>query len=534
MTASDARPPGRRAKARENRTARGRRSEQSNTTRRTTALAAVTGLFLAAPTVAVAADPTDPAVPEPATTATQPAAAEPTPTQPTATQPTVRVPSAPVPSVSTGLPSTSSSPVPPVSPSGSPSSRPGSGPGTSRPSSTPSSPASRRPTTPGPDRSPASTATPPRDTRPSEVTEEDAPEVREAVAALQAAEQALAAARERAAEAEREYQAALRTDAVAAAELATAKLTEQRLQQQITAIDQELTKRRMTLGSMAAHTYRMGGIGDWPMLLGAESPQDFLNRLAYLDAVVEGGNAAIRELTRLETDLKAKQRQVTELRKRQEELRAQASADLTRKAAAQQAARAAEAEVARLVQQRQAALVALGVARDVDLSRYQVRQVESGRIGQLILSLQRRNQTSGIRPVATGTFLRPATGPVTSPYGMRLHPILGYWKLHTGVDFGHGDQTVRAADDGVVIMTAYNTAYGNLTVVDHGYLDGHLVATLYAHQTAFQVKVGQRVRKGQQIGVIGSTGYSTGPHLHFEVRVDGAPVDPARWLSDPR
>lgn len=503
------------------------------TARRTTALAvAVTGLCLAVP-AATAAGPavSEPASPEPA--GTRATTAEPTktpsPEPPTPQSPTPQSPAAasmapttqPVP-----VPSTVTAPPMPPSAGASPALCPSTASVT--PSSSPTAaqpPATREPAPSSP------SVTPPGDTRPNGVTEEDAPEVRDAVAALQAAERALAAARERAGAAEREHRAALHADAMAAAELATVRLTEQRLQQQITAIDQELAKHRLTLGSMAAHAYRMGGVGDWSvLLLGAESPQDFLNRLAYVDAIVQGGNASIRELTRIEADLKAKQRQVTGLRERREELRAQTAANLKRKAAAQQAARAAQAEIARLVQQRQAALAALGAARQVDLSRYQVRQVESGRIGQLILPLQQRNQDSGIRPAATGSLLRPVVGPVTSPYGIRLHPILGYRKLHTGVDFGPGDHAIRAADNGVVIMKAYNTAYGNLTVIDHGSLDGRLVATLYAHQSTFQVEVGQRVRKGQLIGLIGSTGYSTGPHLHFEVRVNGVPVDPARWV----
>jgi murein DD-endopeptidase MepM/ murein hydrolase activator NlpD len=113
---------------------------------------------------------------------------------------------------------------------------------------------------------------------------------------------------------------------------------------------------------------------------------------------------------------------------------------------------------------------------------------------------------------------------------MRFHPILRYTKLHTGTDFAGGGGAVRAADDGRVIMTAVSGAYGNLTVVDHGVVDGERVTTAYAHQARVLVAEGDVVRKGETIGVIGSTGYSTGPHLHFEVREDGAVVDPGRYL----
>ena len=99
------------------------------------------------------------------------------------------------------------------------------------------------------------------------------------------------------------------------------------------------------------------------------------------------------------------------------------------------------------------------------------------------------------------------------------------------MDLGSGDGIVYAADSGVVLLTELNTAYGNMTVVDHGTVGGLRMTTLYAHQAAFAVRPGDRVRKGQPIGVVGSTGFATGPHLHFEVRIDGAPLNPAPFLK---
>jgi murein DD-endopeptidase MepM/ murein hydrolase activator NlpD len=128
-------------------------------------------------------------------------------------------------------------------------------------------------------------------------------------------------------------------------------------------------------------------------------------------------------------------------------------------------------------------------------------------------------------------MVRPGLGVVTSPFGPRFHPILHYVKVHTGIDFAAADGIAYAADDGVVLFTEYNTAYGNMTVIDHGTVGGLHMTTLYAHQAAIGVKPGDRVVKGQAIGVIGSTGYATGPHLHFEVRIDGQPIDPAPFLA---
>jgi len=95
----------------------------------------------------------------------------------------------------------------------------------------------------------------------------------------------------------------------------------------------------------------------------------------------------------------------------------------------------------------------------------------------------------------------------------------------------HAWSTILAPDDGRVVMTVASTAYGNFSVIDHGIIDGKRVTTAYAHQAAFLVREGQQVAKGDQIGVVGSTGYSTRPHLHFEVREDGTVVDPMSWLA---
>lgn len=124
---------------------------------------------------------------------------------------------------------------------------------------------------------------------------------------------------------------------------------------------------------------------------------------------------------------------------------------------------------------------------------------------------------------------------VTSPYGSRKHPLTGVTKLHTGVDFGapQGAQ-VSAARDGRVVFAAMTKAYGNRVVVDHGLIDGRRLETTYSHLSALQVTAGQSVRTGAPLGRVGSTGLSTGPHLHFEVIYDGYYADPLPWLTPNR
>ena len=117
---------------------------------------------------------------------------------------------------------------------------------------------------------------------------------------------------------------------------------------------------------------------------------------------------------------------------------------------------------------------------------------------------------------------------ITSNYGMRTHPITGVYKLHTGVDISAsiGDSFI-AANDGVVAKAEYNTAYGNMVLINHG--GG--VSTLYAHGSQIMVQVGQEVKRGDEVLKVGNTGYSTGPHAHFEVRVNGQYVNPMPYIT---
>lgn len=119
---------------------------------------------------------------------------------------------------------------------------------------------------------------------------------------------------------------------------------------------------------------------------------------------------------------------------------------------------------------------------------------------------------------------------ITSNYGMRIHPITGVYKLHTGVDISATVGTdFTAMANGVVVKAEYNSAYGNMVIIDHG--GG--VQTLYAHGSQIIATLGQEVKAGDVVLKVGSTGYSTGPHAHFEVRINGNPVNPLDYVSIP-
>ncbi len=136
-------------------------------------------------------------------------------------------------------------------------------------------------------------------------------------------------------------------------------------------------------------------------------------------------------------------------------------------------------------------------------------------------------------PVISGAPLsRPIYGaPITSPYGMRVHPITHVYKLHDGTDFGASCGTpIRAARSGTVVWTSYQVGYGNQTLIDHGWYNGRSLMTSYSHQSRFGTHAGAHVSVGEIIGYVGMTGYATGCHLHFMVYRDGSTVDPIGYL----
>jgi len=153
-------------------------------------------------------------------------------------------------------------------------------------------------------------------------------------------------------------------------------------------------------------------------------------------------------------------------------------------------------------------------------------QQDSQQLQQLILAKSFPNSTIVIVS-GTGKLQYPTYGTISSPFGWRIHPILGYEKFHNGIDFAAEVGTpIYAADTGTVLLADWYGGYGYTVIIAHG----NDLTTLYGHCSELYVQAGQVVQKGQVIAAVGSTGLSTGPHLHFEVRVRGEPVDPALYL----
>lgn len=143
--------------------------------------------------------------------------------------------------------------------------------------------------------------------------------------------------------------------------------------------------------------------------------------------------------------------------------------------------------------------------------------------------ISKTTKNSGVN-VSSG-FILPVAGRVTSPFGWRTHPIFKSKIFHTGIDYGVPYGTpIKAANSGKVIYSGWYGGYGKVVILDHGSCTGSPTTTLYAHMSQQKVSVGQNVVRGQTIGLVGTTGYSTGPHLHFEVRINGKPQNPNNYL----
>ena len=148
------------------------------------------------------------------------------------------------------------------------------------------------------------------------------------------------------------------------------------------------------------------------------------------------------------------------------------------------------------------------------LARARARAAANGRVGP-----------------TNGLLQMPVGGGVTSPFGWRTHPIYGYWGLHDGTDFGGGCGTpMVAAESGRVISSYWSDVYGNRLIIDNGVLAGAGIATIYNHATSYTVSPGDTVQRGEVVGYMGDTGWSTGCHLHFTVMSNGKAVDPANYF----
>lgn len=294
----------------------------------------------------------------------------------------------------------------------------------------------------------------------------------------------------------------------------------QRTQQSVTGLSQlldvsltETTRLTQRAGKRIRSMYMGQQVGLIDLLLNAESFASFLDMKYYMQTIAQQDKQLLRDLRNKTLQLNSQKRRLDlELIHQRQAI--------------------AEINGLRHVLASQAKEEASLRSKYLKDAKYYARLEnellqESNRVTANIRALLAKTKYKAPIKESTGRFIWPMRGPITSGFGYRYHPIHRYRARHTGIDISRPTGTpIVAADGGRVIAAGWQQGYGKAVVILHG----RGLATLYGHMSRISVSAGQTVEQGQRIGACGSTGYSTGPHLHFEVRVGGSPVNPMRYL----
>ena len=314
-------------------------------------------------------------------------------------------------------------------------------------------------------------------------------------------------------------------DARAGAELGSAQARTDAAAQKLAATQSKLDGEHRLVTELIQQVYRNGPLSQLDALLSATSPEDLTQRLEIIQTWTRSKQATISNLTVVKT-LVTKQKLQLQMLEAQLQVKkdaVHASAIAARDAALTAQKAKATYDAAARVQA--AALKVAQSHRDEVKKRYEALKAEQARLQ----AQAKQGSKLGSGLTFTGELLWPTTSHViTEGPGPRIHPVYGYKSCHTGIDIGAGyGQPIYAAADGIVVSVLNGGPYGLHTLLAHG--SG--LTTLYAHQSATLVKAGEHVKRGQVIGKVGATGWVTGPHLHFEVRIDGTAYDPRGWFG---
>ncbi len=332
------------------------------------------------------------------------------------------------------------------------------------------------------------------------------------------------------------------------------------LKVKIAEVEERIAERNKLLEDRARALQESGGMVSYlDVLLGAQDFGDLVGRVSAVTTIVEADreiinahkadmqlleqaeadlNNKLKELEAALTELESLKKQLAGQKRKKEELMGQILEqhdeaihemhELEDEAAfLNEQKRAVEAEEKR--QQEEAARAAAEAKRKAEAEAAAAKSSSSS-------SSSNSSSGSSQKPAVTsGGFMWPASGTFTSGYGYRNHPVTGGRKLHSGIDIANSaDVPIVAAASGTVIRAHYSSSYGNVVYISHK-IDGQVYTTLYAHQETIYVSAGQSVSKGQQIGIMGNTGRSTGQHLHFEIHKGGwngssSSVNPLNYL----
>ncbi|TDO51491.1 murein DD-endopeptidase MepM/ murein hydrolase activator NlpD [Kribbella sp. VKM Ac-2527] len=378
------------------------------------------------------------------------------------------------------------------------------------------------------------------------------------VAAYATAETQYKAVQAKYAAAQGRLAAAKAADVVAASKLKAAEQALSTAQADVAEGEQQIAEKQALAGRAVRSAYQQQNslVGLTIVLRGA-SPADVATGMQVQRNVFGIQGNAITNLNNAQAQLANRRAKLAAAERIVAEQRAEAARTVQEVTKLTQQVAADKAEAAKVAAARMVAYKAAEKEKNSELAHYQSLVAERNRVQQILVARALAEKAAAARrkaaaeaaerakakrekrpprkipdpPGNDGGLIWPIRTYITSPYGMRFHPILHYWKLHDGTDFGGGCGTpIRAAASGVVTDRYYNGGYGNRVFISHGVIDGSSLTTVYNHLSRYKARVGQRVSKGQIIGYVGTTGYSTGCHLHFMVYQDGRVVNPMKWL----
>ena len=259
--------------------------------------------------------------------------------------------------------------------------------------------------------------------------------------------------------------------------------------------------------------YQYGEVNFLEVLLQSSSLSDFLTRFEYLKYIANNDKKLLDEVTAMKSTLEDQKKSLDSMK---------VSLEANKKTQLEKSA-----ELAAATQAQQQLVNQINSDLNAQFEILEDLEAESKAIASQIKAIQAKNSSNNTSAPGAYVWPCPSSRLITSEYGYRIHPIQGTKKMHTGIDIGAKSGTdIVASAGGTVIMAQYYGGYGNCVIVDHG--GG--VSTLYAHMSKIGVSNGQKVSAGQSIGKVGSTGNSTGPHLHFEVRINGNTQNPRNYV----
>lgn len=285
-------------------------------------------------------------------------------------------------------------------------------------------------------------------------------------------------------------------------------------EQELKKIEEELGEKIELLNSRVVSIYKNGNINILEMLLRSKSFMEFVSQLKFMNLIAQQDAEIVQSIKDKRNATLSVKKTMVNLREKQNEQK-----ERVEKLVAQ--AEEKKAEIEGIYTEKKNLLSHTTANKNALIKMEKELAAKEAEIKRILESYRYGSAPSG-------KLAWPVAGKIISGFGYRIHPIFGYRRFHSGVDLAAPYGTpVKAADGGQVIQTAYVGGYGYAIIIYHG--GGY--ATWYAHLSGFNVSTGQFVQRGQVIGFVGSTGWTTGPHLHFEVRINGEPQNPLNYLQ---